>query len=134
MKVKITDGGRSDAGYKGTTGDCVTRAISIATGKPYKEVYKSLFKLSRATPRRGVWRKDYDKYLKGLGWEWVPCMFIGSGCRVHLNESELPTGIIIARLSKHICAVIDGVIHDTHDPSRSGSRCVYGYYRKTNTL
>ena len=130
MKVKITDGGRSNAGYKGTTGDCVTRAISIATGKPYKEVYKSLFKSSGATPRKGVWRKDYDKYLKGLGWEWVACMSIGSGCRVHLREDELPTGIIIARLSKHICAVVDGVIHDNHDPARGGSRCVYGYYRK----
>jgi hypothetical protein len=25
--------------------------------------------------------------------------------------------------------VIDGVIHDTHDCSRNGTRCVYGYYR-----
>ena len=26
------DGGRAPAGYKGTTGDCVCRAIAIATG------------------------------------------------------------------------------------------------------
>jgi hypothetical protein len=26
--------------------------------------------------------------------------------------------------------VIDGVIHDTHDCSRGGTRCVYGYWRK----
>lgn len=33
------DGGRAAAGFKGDTGDCVTRAISIATGRPYREVY-----------------------------------------------------------------------------------------------
>ena len=26
--------------------------------------------------------------------------------------------------------VIDGVIHDNHNPSRGGTRCVYGYYQK----
>jgi hypothetical protein len=26
--------------------------------------------------------------------------------------------------------VIDGVIHDTFDPSRGGTRCVYGYWIK----
>jgi hypothetical protein len=33
-------------------------------------------------------------------------------------------------VSKHYCAVIDGVIHDTSDPSRDGTRCVYGYWIK----
>ena len=28
------DGGRTAAGFKGETGDCVTRAIAIATGLP----------------------------------------------------------------------------------------------------
>lgn len=30
----------------------------------------------------------------------------------------------------HYTAVIDGIIHDTHDCSRDGSRCVYGYWRQ----
>ena len=36
------DGGRSGAGYKGRAGDCVARALSIATGLPYREVYARL--------------------------------------------------------------------------------------------
>jgi len=32
-----------------------------------------------------------------------------------------------------LCAVIDGVIRDTHDPARSGVRAVYGYYEKVVT-
>ena len=31
-----------EAGYKGFAGDCVCRAIAIATQKPYKEVYDRL--------------------------------------------------------------------------------------------
>jgi len=34
----------------------------------------------------------------------------------------------VVACSKHYTAVIDGVIHDTHDPSRDGTRAVYGYY------
>lgn len=26
------------------------------------------------------------------------------------------------------CVTRDGVIRDTHDPSRDGTRCVYGYW------
>lgn len=148
------DGGRSKY-FKGDAGDCVTRAIAIATGIDYKEVYDALFdgidqlktsgrsryakKLrikksgTRGTsPRNGVHPKVYDKYLKSLGWKWVPTMTIGSGCKVHLRGDELPKGRLIVRVSKHVCAVIDGVLHDTYDCSRGGQRCVYGYYVNEN--
>ncbi|MGA2164193.1 MAG: hypothetical protein ABSH36_06960, partial [Solirubrobacteraceae bacterium] len=60
-------------------------------------------------------------------------MKIGHGCTVHLHAEELPSGRLIVRLSRHMCAVIDGVIHDTHDPSRQGTRCVYGYWQHPTT-
>jgi hypothetical protein len=34
----------------------------------------------------------------------------------------------------HIVEQIDGVIHDTHDCSRGGTRCVYGFHRLTDPL
>lgn len=137
------DGGRREAGYKGKAGDCVTRAITIATGLPYKKVYDDLNSLAKAeqsrkrkksNSRTGVWRKSYQKYLESMGWEWVPTMKIGQGCKVHLRGDELPSGRIIVRLSKHLCAVINGVIHDTYDCSRRGERCVYGYFRSRTFL
>ena len=70
----------------------------------------------------------YDKYLKSLGWTWVPTMQVGQGVTHHLREGELPDGRIICRLSKHLCCVIDGVIQDVFDPSRNGTRAVYGYW------
>ncbi len=127
------DGGRADAGFTGDTGDCVTRAIAIATGLSYEEVYEAMAAgcaeqgMARSA-RNGVPRKVYDPYLKALGWTWVPTMQIGQGCTVHLTPDELPGGNIIVRLSKHVAAVIDGVLHDNHDCSRGGTRCVYGYW------
>lgn len=137
MKVVYTDGGRAAAGYKGSAGDCVTRSIAIATGRPYQEVYDALNTVARAErPRRGkrsssrdgVKKQTFKKYLEGLGWKWHPTMTIGSGCKVHLKAEELPTGRLIVSVSRHLVAVIDHVVYDTHDPQRNGTRCVYGYF------
>lgn len=134
------DGGRAAAGYKGFTGDCVVRALAIANDLPYQHVYDELYSrnldfyrkrgvaLSHASPRRGTHKKVFEPYLAELGWKWHACMGRGTGCQVHLRPDELPRGIIIVRLSKHICVVKDGVVYDTHNGSRAGTRCVYGYW------
>jgi hypothetical protein len=45
------DGGREAAGYEGDAGDCVCRAIVIASGRPYREVYDRLAE-GNATQRK----------------------------------------------------------------------------------
>jgi hypothetical protein len=131
------DGGRVAAGFKGAAGDCVTRAIAIATESDYRKIYDDLAKLNaeRGSPRsarNGIWRADYQKYLEQLGWTWTPTMGIGTGCQVHLRADELPAGRIIVRLSRHVAAVVNGVLHDTYDSSRDGTRCVYGYFTRAD--
>jgi hypothetical protein len=139
MRFVFHDGGRAAAGYRGSTGDCVTRAIAIVTGKPYQEVYDALNRLAetercsrrrrrRSSSRTGLYRATYQRYLQALGWRWTPTMMIGSGCQVRLRASELPQGALLVKVSRHLTAVIDGVIHDAHDCSRGGTRCVYGYF------
>jgi hypothetical protein len=170
------DGGRSAAGFKGKAGDCVTRAIAIASQKPYQEVYDALAhgnatqRKTKHTTKTGqgvrtaregihVRRKWFKDYMTSLGFEWVPCMAKGTGCQVHLDPDELPAGRLVVHLSKHVSAVIDGVIHDTYDPNDRGptlypnsypqdqlpkkarrltngngwiydpKRCVYGYWK-----
>ena len=131
------DGGRAAAGFRGQAGDCVTRSIAIAGQMDYRAVYDELNertkplrqKGKRSGARTGVPRKVIRSYLADYDWVWTPTMFIGSGCRVHLRADELPTGRLIANCSGHLVAVIDGVVHDTHDPSREGTRCVYGYWQ-----
>lgn len=147
------DGGRAAAGYKGITGDCVCRAIAIASGRPYQEIYdllnqaakaerprkglriltmdgiKTVGRRTRSEARSGVYRKTYEKVIKSLGGTWRPTMQIGTGCKVHLRQSELPaTGRHILQVSKHLTAWVDGELRDIYDCSRGGDRCVYGIY------
>jgi len=146
LKLKVNDGGRKAAGFKGKAGDCVVRSIAIATGISYQKVYQDLYdanekfriksrsKLAKSlikkndSPRTGTHRAVLKKYLKQLGWKWTPTMFIGQGCKVHLKKEELPNDKLIVSCSKHITVVINGVLNDTYDCSRNGTRCVYGYW------
>ena len=139
MNYTYDDGGRLAAGYTGAASDCVTRAIAIATGLPYQRVYDQINamatgerrgkrKRGTSSARAGVYKPTIRKYLASLGWHWTPTMAIGTGCKVHLRAEELPAGRLIVSVSKHLVAVIDGVIHDTNDPQRGGTRCVYGYW------
>lgn len=140
---KHDDGGRHGAGYKGSAGDCGVRAISIATNLPYQEAYALVNRFAKeekpskrrrgsSNARTGVHSHTFRKIMDELGWDWNPTMTIGSGTHTHLRADELPAGRIIVRLSRHYAAVIDGVTHDTHDPSRGGMRCVYGYWSDNN--
>jgi hypothetical protein len=136
MEFKFNDGGRTEAGFKGHAGDCVVRAVTIATKQPYLNVYKELGdgcrsqKLTKRSSRKAsarngvnVKRKWFKDYMAALGWIWTPTMFIGSGCKVHLTDGELPDGRLIVSVSKHYTTVINGVVHDTHDPQRDAHCC-----------
>lgn len=132
------DGGRRAAGYNGHAGDCVVRAVAIATQRPYREVYdelseacrRSRIKRAGRSARDGVPMPILKRYMDERGWKWTPTMSIGSGTTVHLKADELPSGRIIARLSRHVVAVVDGVVHDVYDPARDGTRAVYGYFNQ----
>ena len=136
MKFVYSTGGREKYYDAIKVGDCVTRAICNATGRDYKEVYDLVNSYasrergtSKSTARNGVSKDTTYRVLTDMGWTWVPTMFIGRGCQVHLNEKELPNdGIIIVSVSKHLTCVKNGTLYDTFDCSRGGRRCVYGYY------
>jgi len=158
LDYQFDDGGRAAAGFKARAADCVARAVSIASERSYREVYDilasgnreqrvtkhSLHKGARGkTASHGIWtqRKWFKDYMVSLGFVWTPTMLIGQGCKVHLLKGELPMGRLVVAVSKHYTTVIDGVIHDTYDPSRATiyvengvkrmtHRCVYGYWRK----
>src|SRR5262249_11421739 len=148
------DGGRRKsgiaraAGRKDAVGDCVVRAIAIATGKPYREVHDALTVAkvrhiyaggdsdywSQREPRRGGVRtfdpdhgcsdEVYGPYLESLGWSRAST----KGQRVRLRADELPRGRLIVRIHRHLVAVIDHVIHDTRDCGGAGRVRVEGYW------
>lgn len=142
MKYIYATGGRENYFKKATVRDCVTRAIANATGMDYLEVYNGINdvakrernskrKAKRSSARNGVYTATVKRFIEGvLGWVWVPCMGIGTGCQVHLRASELPSrGSYILNLSAHLTCWKDGELYDTYDCSRDGTRCVYGYWR-----
>jgi hypothetical protein len=151
MRFIYDDGGRAAAGYQGSAGDCVCRAIAIAAEMPYEEIYQRLAsgagterKTCGKSARNGVrvQRKWFKEFMMTLGFVWTPCMKIGSGCQVHLTDGELPMGRLVVSVSKHYTAVIDGVIRDTHNPEREihwiepdrGQELKSGYWRNPNGI
>lgn len=145
IPFQFNDGGRAAAGYKGQAGDCVTRAIAIATGRPYQQVYDAINELcktekrskrkrGKSDARAGVHKDVYHRYLLAAGATWVPTMAIGQGCTVHLRNGELPAARLVVSLSRHLAAVMYGTLHDLSDCSRGGTRCVYGYYKIPSPL
>lgn len=146
------DGGRASAGFRGQAKDCFTRALAIASQTPYLQIYNFVnaiakemkesgkdvcrvrdrhsLRRSLGDARRGVRNPLFHEVMRRMGWSWIPTMRWGQGCKVHLCKAELPPGRLVCRVTKHMVAVIDGVIHDTYDPSRGSSRCVYGYFTR----
>ena len=140
MKFVYNDGGRSKYFKAKNVNDCVVRAICNASGKDYKEVYDAIAELSKneklgrrkrgvSSPRNGVYKNTYKKYIENnLGLKWVSLSGIGKGITTHLNEQELPNkGTYILKVSKHLTCWKDGILIDTYDCSRRGTRAVYGY-------
>lgn len=131
MKFEYNDGGREKY-FKGKgVGDCVTRAITIATNFDYKEVYDKIKSIVGYSPRNGIKKSDTKKVMKEFGFDWVSYMGIGTGCTNHLRDGEVPNDkTIICKVSGHIVCIKNGIINDTFDCSRDGNRCVYGYWYK----
>lgn len=139
MIYVYNDGGREAAGYKGRSRDCVTRAIAIAADLPYKQVYDTLLQSMRKKakskgrklttyPNDGIHDEVYAPYLVTLGFKWVSS--IG-----YLEDDDLPKeGKVVVSMKGHLCAAVNGVVHDTYDCSRKGKRIFHGYYVKAATL
>ena len=127
MKYTFNDGGRGEH-YKGLTGDCVTRAITIATKLPYDVVYNALFNIARnwkgnsklaksirlnPSPRNGCFKQVSSEFLKGLN--------IGEvRMKVKVNDPMFYKGRYIVYVRRHFLAIIDGVVNDTWDSRKTG--------------
>ncbi len=131
MEFVWDDGGRASCGYVGLAGDCVTRAIAIATGTSYRDVYRALGEIAQITPRNGVSTNASADYLTSLGWNPA------TGRGAVFTPDSLPKGPVIVHLndvhryrSGHFCAVIDHVIYDTWNPSDDEDLIITGYWTR----
>jgi hypothetical protein len=152
---RYCDGGRAEAGFTNKAkgfGDCVVRAIAIATGRGYQQAYDDIFGTGKTSP---LWYRTDEKCTPLRGFQLMP----GNECpddgvcnaitkRVLKLEygwvyrdapgpfvlSHLPLGPVIVQMDSmpHHCAVIDRVIYDDCDeadePSQGGSATIKGYW------
>lgn len=136
MRYIQDDGGRADSGFKGSAGDCATRAIAIATGDPYRATYNALGELAaemtgglETSVRNGVSQAVFHRYITDGGW----ALTLTPGA-YFVPESLPKQRVCIAVLHRHWVAVsVDGVVRDTWDSRKSNrTRCgapkLLGYY------
>lgn len=117
------DGGRAAAGFGGTAGDCVVRAICIALGQDYEATYTDIMALAAASPAKGVCTSVLRPYLGQRGWGFH---YVG---RKPLNAANLPQQPrLIVSLNQHVAAIVDGVVRDTYSSAGKGQRKFYGYF------
>lgn len=109
-------------------GDCTVRAISLATGQPWEEVYLDLclegLILSDMPSSNDVW----GSYLNKKGWKYhrlqdtCPfCYTINNFC------DDNKTGAYILATGTHVVYIKDGVYYDAWD---SGDKIPLFYFSK----
>jgi len=120
------DGGRSKY-YKGGAGDCVVRAIAIATQRDYKKIYNTLRDYIGHTPRNGVSSYVVKNFIVDvLGFEYVAITRC-SPFPILLHRNIVPDkGIYILDMDKHLMTVANYTVFDTGTVLPNYE--VYGYY------
>jgi hypothetical protein len=114
---------------KDRIGDCVFRAIALATETDYKEVFQELFRIGLELGNMPNSKQVYEHYLTSKGWVRNSPK-TNKRKKYTLNAVPIePNKNYIFKQANHLVAVVDGVVKDSWD-SRLCS--VYSYYTKPN--
>ena len=121
------DGGRAAAGYRGSAGDCVVRAIAIASGQSYQTVYAAMaetmhehgYARTGDAGRAGRKRRGQktvtavqDIVLRHFGFRKVK---LPRGPRPTYTQAHARYGTCVVSTTGHMAALKDGALQDTHD-------------------
>lgn len=110
------------------TGDCVIRALTLAFGKTWDEVYEMVanygFETKTMPSSNDSWtallrRRGFKRYI--IPDECPDCYTVREFCEDH------PKGVYILATGTHVIACIDGDYYDTWD---SGSKIPIYYFKK----
>jgi hypothetical protein len=123
-----SDGGLKETRFKSKKrrGDCVVRAITIALGKSYEEVFNDLCDLAKETGFFPNSEETFTLYLKKNGWIKNKPQRVGKYLKTLENFNSNDTTAIV-NVRNHLVCVSDGKIYDTWD---SKYRCANSYYTK----
>jgi hypothetical protein len=96
--------------------DCVTRAITLASGLPYAKVRRKLFYTAKLLGCEKLCWSCYSFLLSDvLGYRQVNCdgMTIGEFADLH------PQGTYLIRIDGHLTTIINNTLYDTFDCKNS---------------
>jgi hypothetical protein len=104
MKMRFIhdDGGRKVAGFEGRAGDCVCRAVAIASGRPYSEVYRVLAE-GNATQRQSKHsrRKRSAGVRTASHGIWTQRKWLLAGSSARWGASELFSGVALGWIASY---------------------------------
>lgn len=111
------------------TNDCVIRAISLATGKSWQEVYRELAEQGIKCGLMINDRTNWKTYLKHLGYnmEKMPRKYNNKRYTVEefVDEIAHKNWTYIVKVANHLTVVKDKKLYDTWDCSH---KCVGNYW------
>lgn len=111
---------------KDLAGDCIMRAIAIATGIDYKVVWVGMFELGSEIGRMPNSWVTMDLYLDSLGWKKCKPFRKSNGRKYKLKDVPIsPDQTYLIRTSKHLTAVVNGELRDVWN---CGAWCANSYY------
>ena len=110
------------------TGDCVIRALTLAFGKNWDDVYNMLADFGFKNKTMPSLNETWTALLKQNGFkrfiipnECPNCYTVRDFCE------DYPKGVYILATESHVIAVVDGDYYDTWD---SGSKIPIYYFKK----
>ena len=109
-------------------GDCVIRAIAIGLKMDYMDVKKQLFARAIENGFMPNSEKTYEPFLLEHGWIKKSPMKNSKNRKFQLGMMPVQCDMIV-RMSKHLVAVVDGVVNDTWD---CREWCANSYFIKQN--
>ena len=131
MSFVYDDGGRQAAGFEGPAGDCVCRAVSIASGRSYGEVRERLNLLGGTSRVRHSKRRASAENGLVTSRPWFALYMVELGFRWHAGDGDTSAGRFVVSIPCHAFAIIDGVVHDTHEVGlRRQYYGVVGYWHR----
>lgn len=97
-------------------GDCVVRAVSVATGLPWKEVYDGLYDVGWHEADMPNSNQVWGMYLYRMGFEPFVLPEACPKCvTVKQFAKRFPYGRYVIGTGNHAVAVINGNYYDTWD-------------------
>lgn len=115
------------------TGDCVKRAIVVATGKDYKELELDMNRNKRVKSERYNYRTNYTHYIEDILHGKYINMSVPKGrAKWHVNTikkiiGEYPDLTAILVVSHHLIGIRDNTIFDLFD-DRPRDKGIYKMY------